>query len=446
MKDRLFEIWFSLRCGIANREFPAVLEQYGSPYAVFTADENELERMPCSEKLKRAFADKSLGEAMRILEYCREREVGLLFWQDPDYPASLRTLLDPPTLLYYTGTLPDFAHLLCISIVGTRKMSEYGKRMAYRIGYETAASGAVTVSGMALGIDSVAAAGAVNAKGKTVAVLGCGIDITYPSEHCTLREAIERGGGAVITEFPPSTPPEGRNFPIRNRIISGLSQGTVVVEADMRSGALITARTAILQGRDIFAVPGNVGDENTAGTNRLIRDGAAVALRARDILENYCFLYRDTLDFQRLTMAEKNTEPEQDVLERLHVHYRTFDPRIDRARRDDAHNPAVASHPAPPYAPSANVAPAPKPEAPARTADRAADRTSVTDSDLSEKTLSTLSETQRAIFRALPLDHAVPVDYLTREGFAMGDVMAAMTVLEIKGLVISLPGSLFARK
>ena len=141
MKDRLFEIWFSLRCGIANKEFQPLLETYGTPYDLFNADEAELEKLPCSQNLKTRLADKSLRQATQIMEYCKSNGIGILFWQDEQYPASLRPLRDPPVLLYYKGKLPDLARRLCISVVGTRSMSEYGKRMAYKIGYELAAAG-----------------------------------------------------------------------------------------------------------------------------------------------------------------------------------------------------------------------------------------------------------------------------------------------------------------
>ena len=145
MKDRLFEIWFALRCGIANKEFQPLLETYGTPYDLFNADEAELDKLPCSQTLKNRLADKSLREATRIMEYCKENGIGILFWQDEQYPASLRPLRDPPALLYYKGKLPDLSRRLCISVVGTRSMSEYGKRMAYKIGYELGATGTVVV-------------------------------------------------------------------------------------------------------------------------------------------------------------------------------------------------------------------------------------------------------------------------------------------------------------
>ncbi len=443
-QDRLFDIWFALRVGIASREFSAVLDSYESTYQLFNADAAELEQLPCGERLRTALGDKSLDEAYRIKSYCEKAGVRLLFWRDAEYPASLRTLLDPPVLLYCLGRLPDFSRCLCISIVGTRTMSEYGKRMAYKIGYELAAAGTVPVSGMALGCDGVATAGALAAGGHPVAVLGSGIDIVYPSGHLTLYRELT-AYGTVMTEYPPGTPPEGRNFPVRNRIISGLSQGTVVVEADEHSGALITARTAILQGRDIFAVPGNVGEVNSSGTNALLRDGASMVLSARDILDAYAFLYRDNINWVGLTRAEQRSEPDDDALRRYEIQTRTVSARDPGTRRDGANRP-MRRAPAPAPEQTGHIAPAPEPAA--RRQEPAPDvtRTPVTDSDRSGKALESLNETQRAVFLAMPLDHAVPVDALMREGFSMGDVLAAMTVLEIRGLITSLPGGLYARR
>lgn len=438
-RDRLFEIWFSLRCGIQNKEFQPLLETYGTPYDLYKADENELEGLPCSQSLKLRLADKSLKDASRIMEYCKQNHIHILFWQDEDYLASLRPLRDPPILLYYRGNLPDLSRKLCISVVGTRSMSEYGKRIAYKIGYELGAAGAVVVSGMALGNDGVAAAGTILAGGSTVAVLGCGIDVTYPREHSRLFTEIT-ARGAVMTEFAPGTPPEGKNFPIRNRIISGLSQGTVVVEGDLKSGAMITARTAILQGRDIYAFPGNVGETNSAGTNSLISDGAAIALSARDILENYTYLYGDSLDLVKLMKAEKRSGIDEDALAQMGVCTRTENPREkqqispDKADRTRG-RPSVgdSARRAGSREEDKSLPAPPPPSGPAR-------------GDASERALKSLSDTQRRIFETLPLDHAVTIDYLTREGFSVGEIMAAMTVLEIKGLTVILPGGLYSRK
>lgn len=446
MKDRLFEIWFSLACGQANAEFQPLLEQYGTPYDIFNADESEIETLPISPRFKRALCHKSLQQSQQIIEFCRRNAVGLLFWQDDDYPKSLRPLRDPPVLLYYRGTLPDLSRRLCMSLVGTRSMSEYGKRMAYKIGYELAAAGTVVVSGMALGNDSVATAGALNAGGQVVAVLGCGVDIAYPYDHEKLCDEIIRHG-VVMSEYPPGTPPIGSHFPVRNRIISGLSQGTVVIEGNLRSGALITAKTAILQGRDIYAFPGNVGETNSAGTNQLISDGAAMVLRARDVLDNYTFLYRDSLDLRRLADAEKTSEPDNAALMRLGVCSR--DPAEKSTSAQNGDTP-------PPLEPPARHAPSEKRRASTGRLSAGPKQAPKTQpvppvaasplGDASRRALESLTESQRRIFEALPLDHAVPVDYLTREGFPMSDIMAAMTILEIKGLVITLPGGLYSRK
>ena len=466
MTDRLFEIWFALRCGVANKEFQPLLEQFGTPYDLFNADEAEIEKMPCSRQLKSRLADKSLAEANRIMEFCKSCGVGILFWQDEQYPASLRPLRDPPVLLYYKGHLPALSGRLCISVVGTRSMSEYGKRMAYKIGYELGAAGTVVVSGMALGNDSVATAGAIAAGGQTIAVLGSGIDMIYPREHAALYDEILRRG-AVMTEFPPSTPPTGRNFPIRNRLISGLSQGTVVVEGDLRSGALITAKNAILQGRDIYAFPGNVGETNSAGTNQLISDGAAIVLSARDVLDNYAFLYRDTLDMARLLRAETRSEPNDELLARLGVCVRvtpapqattqapsapTPDSPAQTTRATHSHHPRKGGEKTPPPASRATPADAgiksarPSDGTAADSAAKSADSTRSPHGDSSQRILQKLTDTQRRIFEALPLDHSVPIDYITREGFSTGEVMAAMTILEIHGLTVTLPGGLYARK
>ncbi len=459
MKDRLFEIWFSLRLGPANTEFQRLLDRFGTPFDIFNADEAELDTLPISPRLRAALSDKSLQESSRILAYCESAGVEILFWQDAHYPSALRSLKDPPVLLYCYGRLPDFNRLLCISVVGTRTMSEYGKRMAYKIGYELAAAGTVVVSGMALGNDSVAAAGALAAGGTTVAVLGCGIDVLYPKEHEHLYAAIA-DQGVILTELPPGTRPEKHHFPMRNRIISGLSQGTVVIEGDLRSGALITAKTAILQGRDIYAFPGNVGVTNSAGTNRLISEGAAVILRARDVLENYAFLYRGDLDMARLDAAELVSDVDEDFLLELGVGVRCTAepaelspaPTVER-RGKPSPKPVPSDRPAPSglepssaRRPSTTERKKPLPEKKKPTAPTPKTVPAPPHGDASRRILASLSDTQRRIFEALPLDGTVTLDYLTREGFSMSDIMASVTILEIRGLILTLPGGLIGRK
>lgn len=460
MQDRLFDIWASLRIGIADCEFMDILDMYDTTYQLFKASEEELSHLPCSPELQKAFADKYLDDAYRIKSYCEKRGIQILFWKDETYPSCLRELKDPPAILYVMGRIPDFDSELALGIVGTRTMSEYGKHMAYKIGHELAAGNILLVSGMALGIDGVAMAAALAAGGHPVAVLGGGVDIIYPYGHRALYEALVRKG-TIMSEFPPGTAPEGHNFPVRNRLISGLTAGTIVVEADEKSGALITARTAIMQGRDIFAVPGNVGEQNSSGTNRLIQDGARVATSGRGIAECYIGNPKDRIDWVKLTLAEARSEPNDAVLQHYNIQVRTISSREPSVRREGYNCPMQ------PPAPSSSEQresrpfvgvdrheggsgqerlrdkrprPAPRPQP------RADDRTPVTDSDRSGQALASLTEVQKAVFLAMPLDHAVSPDALVLEGISTGDTMAALTVLEIKGLIISLPGGLYARR
>ena len=418
MKDRLFEIWFALRCGVQNREFRPLLEACGSPYELYKADENELERLPCSQSLKARLADKSLKEASRVEEYCKQNNVRVLFWQDADYPASLRPLRDPPILLYCKGNLPDLSRRLCISVVGTRSMSEYGKRIAYKIGYELGAAGAVVVSGMALGNDGVAAAGTILAGGSTVAVLGCGLDVTYPREHSVLFEEI-LNHGAVLSEFAPGIPPEGKNFPIRNRIISALSGALLVVEAGEHSGALITARYAVLQGKPLFAVPGDITNSRSVGTNRLIAEGAIPALDAQGILEHFRFLYRDAIHMEVLPEATQYSALTPEALHpyglRMTEMPRAVEPRAEKkaAKRRKADTAAAEEE----------KLPASKP---------------VPDT-------SALTPRQRELYLMLP-DTGFSVDILTAGGVPVSEAVSTLTVLEIYGLVRSVPGGMFEKK
>ena len=432
--EALFSVWLSLCTGVANTEFAPLLEKFGSAYALFCAQESEIEALDISESLKGKLCDKNLDQAYGIVEYCHKHGVGILSYTDPAYPSTLRAIKAPPCVLYYKGKLPDFEKRLFISMVGTRSMSEYGKEMAYRIAYELASTGTVVVSGMALGVDAACAVGALAAKGTTVAVLGCGIDVCYPKQHTRLMRAIEQNG-LILTEYPPSTPPRGYHFPVRNRIISGLGAGTLIVEANLTSGAMITAREAILQGKDIYAIPGNVGDDNTSGTNQLIRDGAAVVLSARDILENYAFLYRDSVDMARLLRAQERSDPDPAAFARYGVGLpvtTTPAKSVSEVRREQK-----IEAPATPKKSKADAKPAQEaPEAP---------KAQVREDD-SAAVLAQFSQRQRDMFAQIPLDKAVSADWLVRCGFATHEVMTALTMFEIKGLISALPGGLYTRK
>jgi DNA processing protein len=209
--------------------------------------------------------------------------IRVLIWDDPDYPSRLLQIPDPPPVLYVRGQLSpedDWA----VGVVGTRRASAYGKTVTERLTTDLAVNHITVVSGLARGIDGEAHRAALKAGGRTIAVLGCGVDLIYPPEHRRLAHQITERG-ALVSEYPLGTRPEGSNFPPRNRIISGLSLGVLVIEAGIKSGALITADYAADQGRDVFAVPGNLFVRSSMGTNRLIQDGAKLVTGAEDILE-----------------------------------------------------------------------------------------------------------------------------------------------------------------
>ena len=436
MKNTAKWIWLAEKCGAGSSEMVKIIERYGSINDVYLADFDSYIDSDVSERLAESLSDKSLENAYSIIKYCEQNRVGILTYASDEYPRSLRSIKDPPALLYYLGKLPDLNKNLCIATVGTRKMSEYGMRSAYKIAYEIASSGAIVVSGMVLGIDSVAASAAMKAGGKTVAVLGCGIDVIYPKEHKRLYHAIAESG-AVITEYPPATEPSSFNFPVRNRLISGLSQGTVVIDAAEKSGALITSKTAILQGRDVYAVPSNIDSENSSGTNSLIRDGAQAVLCGYDVIKNYAYLFRDTLDIQKLRGAEQRSELDLDALAHYGVRARGKAPAFEGV---SARAEKLAR---------ASAADMIKAEKPVRKESVAA-KTPVVEPDArgdkSREMLESLDEFERRIFEEMPLDRAVSADYFAANGENLASAMFALTTLEIKGLVSSLPGALYIRK
>lgn len=291
MSGLAYWIWLANACGAGSAIPDSLFERYGEDAeAIYALSEEEIATLVQKEDVCAALCKKDLEEANEIALYCRRQNIGILALNDPLYPMRLRTIRCKPVLLYYRGALPKIDDQVCIATVGTRRMTEYGKRSGYMISYDLAKGGAIVVSGMASGIDGICHRGCLDGGGHTIAVLGCGIDRAYPAEHRELmQEIILRG--TVITEYKPFTAPIGSNFPIRNRIISGLCQGTLIVEADLRSGAMITAKDALVQGRDVFALPGKVGEQNSFGTNQLIQDGAKMVTNAVDILEEYEYLY-----------------------------------------------------------------------------------------------------------------------------------------------------------
>lgn len=287
MSESLYWTWLSVKLGAASPYLQTLLARYASPKEIFDAEPSEilsLEKIP--ESVKMRLTDKSLERAERILARCHAEGIGVMTYNDPRYPRILKYIDKPPAVLYFKGRPIDFDSRFCVSIVGTRTMSDYGRDMAYRFAYELASAGAIVISGMALGVDGMSAAGALDAQAQTVAVLGGGIDVVYPSVHKKLYAGILKDG-LILSEYPPGAEPEGSHFPQRNRIISGLSRCTLVIESPKSGGSLITARYAASQGRPVFAVPGAVDMLTSEGANNLIKSGAKMATSALDIIEAF---------------------------------------------------------------------------------------------------------------------------------------------------------------
>lgn len=286
MTDQYLKYWLALKWteGVGNVGFAALVDVFGSPEGVFNASLRDL-RETTGIGQKTAGAIKSFSQWQQVeeeLESARKHQVSIITYHDPLYPKYLLNIYDFPPLLYVKGTLREDD--VIVAVVGSRTASAYGRFSTERLCRELAAKGIVVTSGLARGIDTAAHRGSLAGRGRTIAVLGCGIDIIYPPENKELFEKIP-AQGAIITEYPFGTPPNGPNFPARNRIISGISLGVVVVEASDKSGSLITARMALEQGREVFAVPGSIDAAGSRGTNKLIKQGAKLIENADDILE-----------------------------------------------------------------------------------------------------------------------------------------------------------------
>jgi DNA processing protein len=270
--------WIALNMtpGIGPRSAAMLLERFGSAEAVFNATRAELEGMRLrAETIESIRARDLLETAAQEIERVRQLNADVLLLDDGTYPSLLREIFDPPITLYVKGAWEICLDAPCVAVVGSRRCSTYGQNAALMLARDLASRGVTIISGLARGIDAAAHRGALEAGGRTVAVMGTGLDQIYPRDHRKLAEAILGAGGAIVSEFPLGTPPAPQNFPYRNRVISGLSLGVLLVEAAENSGSLITARMAMEQNREVWAVPGNITSRNSFGTNYLIKGAGA---------------------------------------------------------------------------------------------------------------------------------------------------------------------------
>lgn len=285
MANLKYWLWLAGRSGLRGQRMNRVLDHFGSPESAYFADAGEYELIgDLPNQCRRSLCDKSLAGADKILGDCDRLGIHIMTMQDAIYPERLRAIAQPPLVLYWKGRETAFDGEAAIGVVGTRKATPYGEHMADELSFDLTRAGALVVSGMAEGIDAAAVRGALKAGGPVVSVLGGGLDVIYPKYHRDLYADVA-AVGTLISEYPPGTEPRGEHFPPRNRIISGLSVGVVVVESPRSGGSLLTANHAMDQDREVFAVPGPADAVNSEGTNRLIQTGAAkLILNAGDVV------------------------------------------------------------------------------------------------------------------------------------------------------------------
>ena len=309
----IYWIWFAQLKGISLFAKRQLLEQFRDPEEIYLAEDKAF-----PAELAQVLKEKDLGEATAIYQKCVKLGVGILTYGDAAYPETLRNIEDPPMVLYVKGKLPEWGVQPVIGVVGTRKASSYGLQTAHLLASQIAACGGLVVSGVATGIDALSMEGALDAGKPTVGVLGGGVDVVYPAKNRNLYRRTEENG-CLISEYPPGSRPFPANFLHRNRIISGISDGVLVVEAPERSGALNTARHAFSQGRDLFVVPGNLGVETCRGSNALLQEGAYAALSGWDVVKLYAPLYPDAVENRPVVLQKHVQTPLPKVAQVLAV-------------------------------------------------------------------------------------------------------------------------------
>ena len=286
IESKRYWIWFSLLTEINNKIKRNLIIKYKDPKIIYELDDAELmSNSGIGKKAVCLIQIKLIKERLDdYIEKMNQEKINILTIQDKEYPRILRQIYDYPITLYIKGN-NDILNNTNIAIIGCRDCTEYGKKAAEYFSYNLAKENVTIVSGLARGIDGYSHIGALKAKGKTIAVLGNGLDIVYPKQNEIIYQKIIEENGAIVSEYPLGTKPEKNNFPERNRIISGISKGVLIIEAKERSGTIVTADFALEQGRDVYVVPGNINSPNSVGTNRLIKEGAMLVTNYKDILE-----------------------------------------------------------------------------------------------------------------------------------------------------------------
>lgn len=423
---KIYYIWLADAIGRSYSVFKELYDTFGSVYEIYRADAEAYSYL--SKRVGRhieKLCNKSIGASVRIADYCARNGISIVTYEDEKYPTLLKEIEKPPLVLYIRGIMPDFEGKLHIAAVGTRSMTEYGKCVAYNFGYSLARNGAVVVSGMALGCDSVAMCAAMDAGGYCIGVLGCGVDIAYPPEHARfMRQIIKHG--ALISEYPPGTKAEPKHFPERNRIISGLSRATLLIEGDMKSGAMITARYAEAQGRVVYAVPGKLGERSSEGAVALISNGARVPTSANDVLKEYTFLYRGKIDLR--TYEDTPSEKIDGFLSARDI--KAGRAKFEKRRSDKSGDTKKEA-----------ITLTEKTEDVLSSVKLKGDKSSENEKVNGSGTdTSMLSPEIASVYEKLPKGEMFAADDVAKYGISARDFMSSITMLEIYGLARAYPG------
>lgn len=395
----VYWIWFAQLKGISLFIKQQLLQKFRDPEELFMADERRLQDL--APAVREALQDKDLTGAWQIHNRCAQKGIRILTYGDAAYPQRLRNIEDPPMVLYFKGQLPGWQDRPVIGVVGTRKASPYGLQTAHLLAAQIAVCGGLVVSGLATGIDALSMEGALDADKPVVGVLGNGVDVVYPAGNRALYRRTEEKG-CILSEYPPGTRPYPGNFLRRNRIISGISDGLLVVEAPVESGALNTARHAFSQGRDLFAAPGNLGVETSLGSNSLLQEGAYPALCGWDVVKHYETLYPGTVKNLQNTLP-KMTE---NTLSKV------------------AQTPAV----------------------PAKEKQKFIDNLDKSTYSVINKRPENLNDQENAVFALLTAAPQLPDSIMDASELPSGTVQSVLTRLVLKGLAVCHPDGRISRK
>lgn len=463
MNDLIRVVWYALACGPSCKWAAHLMKNYpGGVDGIFAHEFDEDESIDgISGKFLQRLNDKALVRAERVMVDCMTQGIRIVSCLSDDYPAKLKNIEDYPIVLYTRGNVERLNDRLCVSIVGTRRMTDYGKTATFKLVRELAPFDPVIISGGAYGIDCAANQSALFFGLDTIAVFGTGVDRYYPSEHRHIFDEIA-SRGMLVSEFPPGTPVDGRNFPIRNRVISGLCDALIVVEAPPKSGALITARLASEQGRRLYAVPGDIFSENAIGTDQMIKEGASLCTNGRDIIDDFLETYNLTAD-EGIIKSFNYRRYEGAFEPRNMGGGRSMKPVISKAKEQSqrgdetrtARRPGRTNRPE-----DGNAEPEKAPVDKYREPDRApvfADRTDasepakndadpVIDNEARRMLREKLGEKEYKVFEAIPDGGMANADELTSTGLSSSEILSALTLLELYSAIESLPGGTYRKK